>query len=76
MRNKPESTTFHLAVQNTGRGGSGAEKAKAGQRQIIREFLAFGQRASLKDSRGKSVLESAHSAEIRSMLLEGSAELD
>src|SRR5262249_19807146 len=53
LRNKPGSTPFHLAVQNTGRGGSGAEAAKDAQRQIIQEFLSFGLRPALKDSKGK-----------------------
>ena len=57
LRNKPGSTPFHLAVQNTGRGGSGAEKAKAAQRQIIKAFLERGVSPTLKDGKGKSVLD-------------------
>jgi ankyrin repeat protein len=68
MRNKPGSTAFHLAVQNTGRGGSGADRAKAAQREIIRAFRERGVSTSLKDARGKSVLEWARSDEIREML--------
>ena len=41
-KNNPGSTPFHLAVQNTGHGGSGREQAKHAQRQIIEEFLSFG----------------------------------
>jgi hypothetical protein len=67
-KNKPGSTPFHLAVQNTGRGGSGAAVAVDAQREIIREFLAFGVRPSLKNSHGKSVLDSAQSAWIREAL--------
>jgi ankyrin repeat protein len=57
IRNKPGSTPFHLAVQNTGRGGSGAEKARTAQREILQMFIERGVRPTLKDARGKSVLE-------------------
>ena len=67
-KNKPGSTPFHLAVQNTGRGGSGADVAKIAQREIIAEFLSFGVSMGLKDGKGKSVLECATSDWIRSML--------
>ena len=73
LKNKPGSTSFHLAVQNTGRGGSGAEAAKAAQRQIIREFLAFGLSPALKDSKGKSVFDSARSPWIRNLLSKNAA---
>src|SRR5437667_1038448 len=39
LKNKPGSTPFHLAVQDTGHGGTGAEKARAAQREIIQAFL-------------------------------------
>ncbi len=68
LRNKPGSTPFHLAVQNTGRGGSGAEEAKAAQRQIIAAFLSFGVSPALKDGKGRSVLDCANSEWIRDML--------
>jgi len=68
LKNKSGSTPFHLAVQDTGRGGSGAEEARAAQRQIIREFLALGAGTTLKDSKGKSVLDCARSGWIREML--------
>ena len=68
VKNKPGSTPFHLAVQNTGRGGSGAEKAKAAQREIIQAFLECGVSATLKDGKGKSVLEWATSDWIRQTL--------
>jgi len=68
LKNKPGTTPFHLAVQDTGRGGSGAEAARAGQREIIRQFLAFGLSPALKDGRGKSVLDCARSGWIRDML--------
>jgi len=55
LKNKPGSTPFHLAVQNTGRGGSGAQAARAAQREIIQGFLSFGLSPALKDGKGKSV---------------------
>ena len=73
LRNKPGSTPFHLAVQNTGRGGSGAEKAKAAQREIIRMFLERGVSPTLKDGKGKSVLEWAGSEWIREILADKAA---
>lgn len=68
LKNKPGSTPFHLAVQNTGHGGIGAEAAKAAQRQIIHEFLAFGLNPALKDNKGQSVLDCARSSWIRNIL--------
>jgi len=73
-KNKPGSTPFHLAVQNTGRGGSGAGAATAAQREIIRGFLTFGLKPSLKDAKGKSVLDWARSTWIRELLCENAAE--
>jgi ankyrin repeat protein len=68
IRNKPGSTPFHLAVQNTGRGGSGAEQARTAQREILQAFLERGVRPTLKDARGKSVLEWARSHWIHQIL--------
>lgn len=67
-RNKPGSTAFHLAVQNTGRGGTGEPAAKDAQRRIIGLFLAAGVSAGLKNSRGKTVAESATSDWVRALL--------
>jgi len=72
-KNLPGSTPFHLAVQNTGRGGSGAEKARDAQRQIIETFLSRGVSPKLKDGKGKSVLDWAVSGWIKEMLASGSA---
>jgi len=68
LKNKPGSTPFHLAVRNTGRGGSGAEQAKAAQREIIQTFLARGVSPALKDAKGKSVLEWADKESMRQIL--------
>jgi hypothetical protein len=68
LKNKSGSTPFHLAVQDTGRGGSGSAAARVGQRQIIRQFRFLS--PSLKDGRGKSVLDCARSAWIREILAE------
>ena len=75
LRNKSGSTPFHLAVQDTGRGGSGAEVARAAQRQIIRQFLSFGLTPALKDGKGKTVLDSARSSWIRNMLSENPSDV-
>lgn len=68
IRNKPGSTPFHLAVQNTGRGGSGSEKARTAQREILEAFLERGVSPSLKDAKGKSILEWAGSDWIHKIL--------
>src|SRR5262249_5525994 len=68
LRNKSGSTPFHLAVQTTGRGGSGTDEAKAAQEQIIRTFLSLGLSTGLKDGNGKSVLECAKTNWVRPLL--------
>jgi len=73
LRNKSGSTPFHLAVQDTGRGGTGAEAARAAQRLIIREFLTFGLNPARQDGKGKSVFDSARSRWIRDILSENAA---
>jgi hypothetical protein len=67
LRNKAGSSAFHLAVQNTGRGGTGTDEARDAQRQIIEEFLRFGVSPSIRDGKGKTVLDWAKSAWIREM---------
>src|SRR5262249_53787486 len=67
-KNKPGSTAFHLAVQNTGRGGSGEPAAHYAQRQIIKMFLDFGVSPKLKTSSGKTVADCARSEWIRKLL--------
>ena len=58
MKNKSGSTPFHLAVQTTGRGGSGEVIAKEAQREIIGQFLERGVSLNLKDNKGKTVADS------------------
>lgn len=67
-RNKPGSTPFHLAVQDTGRGGSGTNQARAAQWEIIQAFLDRKVPVTLKDGKGKTVLECARSEAVRGML--------
>ncbi|HEX4590236.1 MAG TPA: ankyrin repeat domain-containing protein [Gemmataceae bacterium] len=69
LQNKPGSTAFHLAVQDTGRGGSGTEAARAGQRRIIELFLSRGISLAVKDAKGKSVRDWARSDWIRQLLV-------
>jgi len=68
MKNKPGSTPFHLAVQNTGRGGSGEPAAVVAQREIIKTLLEFGVSPKLKDGKGKSVVDCARSEWIRELV--------
>jgi hypothetical protein len=67
-RNKSGSTAFHLAVQNTGRGGSGEAVARHAQRQIIEGFLARGVSVQLKDGSGNTVQECAERNWTRELL--------
>ena len=73
LKNKSGSTPFHLVVQDTGRGGTGAEAARTAQRQIIHEFLSFGLNPALEDGNGKSVFDCVRSAWIRDILSENAA---
>jgi len=68
IRNKPGSTAFHLAVQNTGRGGTGSEQARTAQREILQTFLERGVSPALTDAKGKSILEWARSDWVHAML--------
>jgi Ankyrin repeats (3 copies)/Ankyrin repeat len=68
--NKSGSTPLHLAVQPTGRGGSGSEAARGQQTEIIRLLLERGASPTDKDARGKQVFQAATSAWIRSLLRE------
>jgi hypothetical protein len=74
LTNQSGSTPFHLAVQDTGRGGSGAEVARAAQRRIIAVFLSFGVSRTLRDGKGKSVVDCARSSWIRDLLSDDAVE--
>jgi ankyrin repeat protein len=68
--NKAGSTPLHLAVQTTGRGGSGSEHARQQQAGIIKLLLDCGASPADKDGRGKQVRQSATSEWIRTLLIE------
>jgi ankyrin repeat protein len=68
LMNKRGSTPLHLAVQNTGRGDSGTDEAKAEQRQVIALLLRHGARPTDQDAKGKTVEEAASSDWIRDVL--------
>lgn len=68
LANQSGSTPFHLAVCNTGRGGSGTPRAIDAQRRIIDLFRRQGVSSSLRDGRGRTVLDAATSAWIRAAL--------
>jgi hypothetical protein len=68
MRNKRGSTPLHLAIQNTGRGGTGSTVAREAQQEIIRLLLNHGARPSDKNAAGRSVQACATSDWIRALL--------
>jgi len=61
LKNKSGSTPLHLAVQTTGKGGSGSPEAKALQREIIARLLKAGADPNDRDGRGKTVRQAAQS---------------
>jgi ankyrin repeat protein len=66
--NKAGSSPLHLAVQSTGRGGSGSPHARQQRTGIIRLLLERGASPSDKDGRGRQVRQAATSDWIRSLL--------
>jgi hypothetical protein len=68
LRNASGSTPLHLAVQDTGRGGSGSTRARREQEKIIAILLDAGARAMDKDGNGRSVREAASNDRIRALL--------
>jgi len=64
------STPLHLAVQHTGRSGSGSEAARSQQREIILMLLQHGARSTDEDNAGNSVLRSAQSEWIVYLLVQ------
>jgi ankyrin repeat protein len=68
--NKAGSTPLHLAVQTTGRGGSGSSQAREQQAGIVRLLLERGASATAQDKQGKEVLQAATSEWIKAFLTE------
>jgi len=68
LKNLQGSTPLHLAVQNTGRGGSGSDEAKEQQKEIIELLLKHGARASDKDANGKTVMQCVKTDWIKELL--------
>lgn len=71
LRNLPGSAPFQLAVQNTGRSGSGSAKAKHAQQEIIRAFLDHGVRPQIQDGKGKTAFDWTKSSWICELLENG-----
>jgi ankyrin repeat protein len=69
LKNKSGSTPLHLAVQNTGRGGTGSPESKSCQREVIELLLKAGADPRDKDGRGKTASQRAQSDWIRALLL-------
>jgi ankyrin repeat protein len=68
LENGSGSRPLHLAVQNTGRGGSGEARARDQQEVIIRLLIEHGARLTDTDHRGKSVSASVTSGWIKELL--------
>jgi len=68
LANKSGSTPLHLAVQDTGRGGSGSPAARQEQTEIIQLLIAQGARPLDQDSSGMSVRDRAKADWIRGLL--------
>ena len=68
LKNKNGSTPLHLAVQNTGKGGSGTPESKELQRQIIKTLLKAGADPDDRDAHGKTVRQSVLSDWIGDLL--------
>jgi hypothetical protein len=59
---------LHLAVQTTGRGGSGSPQAREQQAGIIRVLLERGAQITDQDKHGKEVRQAATSEWVRVLL--------
>ncbi len=59
---------MHLAVQNTGRGGTGSPESKVLQKEIIEILLKAGADPEDRDARGKTAQQCATSDWIRVLL--------
>ena len=67
LRNRSGSTPLHLAVQNTGRGGSGSAESKDLQREIIGLLLKAGADPLDPDGRGRTVRQCIQGKWIRTL---------
>jgi len=67
-RNGSGSTPLHLAVQPTGRGGSGSAACRAQQAEIIALLLSHGARPSDRSAAGKTVRDCTKGEWIRDLL--------
>jgi len=67
-KNKGGSTSLHLAVQNTGRGGAGSAAARAEQAEIIRLLLRHGARPSDTNAAGRPVEDCVKAEWIENLL--------
>jgi ankyrin repeat protein len=68
LTNKSGSTPLHLAVQNTGRSGSGSPDAIEQQRLTLILLCARGGKPQLMDGFGKTVIQAATAGWIRDFL--------
>ena len=68
LRNKSGATPLHLAVQNTGKSGSGSPDSKACQEEIIQILLHRGASPHDRDANGKTVGQSAQGDWIHALL--------
>jgi ankyrin repeat protein len=68
LKNGRGSTPLHLAVQNTGKGGTGSAESKTLQKEIIQLLLKAGADPNDRDERGNTVWQCAKSEWIRSLL--------
>lgn len=68
LKNGKGSTPLHLAVQDTGRGGTGTLEARKLQREVILLLKNAGARLDEIDGRGKTVLESIKNEWIRDFI--------
>jgi hypothetical protein len=64
---------LHLAVQTTGRGGSGSSLAREQQAAIVRLLLKRGARVTDRDRHGKTVQQAATSDWTRTLLQDATA---
>jgi ankyrin repeat protein len=67
-QNDNGSTPLHLAVQNTGRGGTGVPAIIARQSEVIDLLLNYGASVTAKDNNGKTAVDAARNPRIQKRL--------